>query len=150
MQLRLFDSQIYPVFPEDYQEIVEVWEASVRATHHFLLESDIQYFKPLILNEFLKAVTLFCIKDNSGAIVGFMGLHEDSLEMLFIHPDMRGKGIGKLLLQRAIGLGIRKVDVNEQNPDALGFYQSQGFEVVSRSPLDGLGKPYPILHLQLP
>lgn len=149
MQARLFDSQIYPVFPEHYQEIMEVWEASVRATHHFLLEADIQYFKPLILNEFLKAVDLFCVKDNSGAIVGFMGLHEESLEMLFIHPTMRGKGIGKLLTQRAIELGIRRVDVNEQNPDALGFYQRQGFEVVSRSALDGLGKPYPILHLQL-
>ncbi|MGY0625916.1 MAG: GNAT family N-acetyltransferase, partial [Paraglaciecola chathamensis] len=42
-----------------------------------------------------------------------------------------------------------KVDVNEQNPKALGFYQRIGFKVVGRSELDGQGKPYPLLHLAL-
>ncbi len=138
------------VFPSDYEEIVEVWEASVRATHHFLSEADIQYFKPLILNEYLKAVHLLCVKDNFGKIIGFLGVREDSLEMLFLHPNARGQGIGTQLVNYAIQqLNIKKVDVNEQNPDALGFYQHVGFVVTGRSETDGLGKPYPILHLRL-
>lgn len=50
---------VEPADTADYSEIVEVWEASVRATHVFLGEDDIQHLKPLILNEYLKAVELF-------------------------------------------------------------------------------------------
>ena len=133
----------------DYVEITEVWEASVRATHHFLPESDILYFKPLILNEYLKAVHLECIRSTDGAIMGFMGVHGDGLEMLFIHPDARGQGLGSFFVQHAIHeLGVTRVDVNEQNPQAVGFYQHMGFQIISRSETDGLGKPYPILHLE--
>lgn len=141
---------IEPVVPNEYPEVADVWEASVRATHHFLTEADILYFKPLIVNEYLKAVELSCIKDETGRILGFMGVHGDSLEMLFIHPDARGQGIGKQLSLHAIHqLNVQKVDVNEQNPQALGFYEHMGFVVVSRSERDGLGKPYPLLHLRL-
>lgn len=148
--MNILPKTIEPIAPEEYPEVTDLWEASVRATHHFLPEADILYFKPLILNEYLKAVELSCIKDETGRILGFMGVHSDSLEMLFIHPDARGQGIGKELLLHAIHhLNVRKVDVNEQNPQAVGFYEHMGFVVVSRSELDGLGKPYPLLHMQL-
>ncbi|OEK03731.1 GNAT family N-acetyltransferase [Roseivirga sp. 4D4] len=143
-------SPILPVSKEEYPEIVEVWEASVRATHHFLPEADIQYFKPLILNTYLDAVELRCIKDSEGKVLGFLGVAERSIEMLFMHPSVIGKGLGRQLLNYAIEhFKAFKVDVNEQNPEAVKFYQHCGFEVVSRSPLDPLGKPYPILHLSL-
>lgn len=133
----------------DYVELVSVWEASIRATHDFLKEEDILFYKPLILNEYLKAVDLYCIKNND-TITGFMGLSEGSIEMLFIHPAFRGSGIGKSLLQFAINeLNANKVDVNEQNDQALGFYLKMGFKAVNRSELDGMGKPYPILHMEL-
>ncbi|MBO3697686.1 GNAT family N-acetyltransferase [Roseivirga sp. E12] len=141
---------ILQVKKEEYPEIVEVWEASVRATHDFLRAEDIQYFKPLILNTYLDAVDLRCIKDSKGKILGFLGVVDQSIEMLFLHPDAIGKGIGRQLLNYAIEtFGANKVDVNEQNPEAVKFYQHCGFRVVSRSPLDPLGKPYPILHLSL-
>ena len=75
---------------------------------------------------------------------------ETVLKMIFLHPDARGKGIGKMLLKYAIAdLKVTKVDVNEQNAEALQFYEHFGFTVISRSALDGTGKPYPILHMQL-
>ncbi len=134
----------------EYKEVVYVWEASVRATHHFLKEEDIEYFKPLILNMYLDAVELRCIKNNENNIVGFMGVAEGNLEMLFIHPEYRGKKIGQTLLNYSIEkLNVTKVDVNEQNEQALGFYKKNGFEVIDRSELDSSGKPYPILHMKL-
>ena len=88
--------------------------------------------------------------DEQGRILGFCGVSGDKLEMLFVAPDFLGKGIGKLLLQHAIHvMGIRFVDVNEQNPSAVGFYLYQGFRVDSRDELDEQGNPYPILHLSL-
>jgi len=135
---------------KEYKEVVELWEASVRATHHFLKEEDIEYFKPLILNTYLDAVELKCIRDYDKKIVGFLGVADQNLEMLFIHPEFRGKRIGKTLLNYAIDeLKVTKVDVNEQNEQAVGFYKHCGFEIIERSELDSSGKPYPTLKMKL-
>ena len=144
-------NKIDDISKKEYNEVVEVWEASVRATHDFLKEEDIEYFKPLILNSYLDAVELKCVRDkNLGKIVGFIGTANQNLEMLFIHPEYRGKGIGKTLLDYSISkLKIKRVDVNEQNKQAVEFYQHFGFKIKSRSELDSLGKPYPILHMEL-
>ena len=102
--------------PSDYNELTAVWEASVKATHHFLSESYIYFLKPLIRNEYLKNVDLFCIRDTKKNIAAFMGLLNRKIEMLFVRPDMRGNGLGKKLLDYAISLkGANRVDVNEQN-----------------------------------
>lgn len=122
----------------------------MRATHEFLAEDDLQKLKPLILAQYFDAVDLRCAKSSSGEILGFCGVHDGNIEMLFIAPDMRGKGIGSLLAKHAIkDQGATKVDVNEQNEQALGFYRHIGFSVTGRSPVDGKGKPYPLLHMAL-
>lgn len=132
----------------DYFRLIEVWEASVRATHHFLSEDDIIFYRELILEKYFDLVDLVCVRHQSGAITGFLGTIDHKIEMLFIHPDYRGKGIGKRLIRFAIDMaGIQAVDVNEQNEQAVGFYLALGFRLNKRSALDGMGKPYPVLHL---
>ena len=72
------------------------------------------------------------------------------LEMLFIAPAERGKGVGRKLMQYAVReWGVREVCVNEQNPQAVGFYERMGFQADRRSALDGQGRPYPLLHMRL-
>ncbi|WP_353979628.1 acetyltransferase [Salinicola endophyticus] len=134
----------------DYPRLIEVWEASVRATHDFLAEQDLQALKPLILNQYFDAVCLTVACRDEDDIVGFVGVADANVEMLFIAPDCRGQGVGTLLLKHAIDQqGATAVDVNEQNHAALSFYRARGFGIGGRSPLDGQGKPYPLLHLQL-
>lgn len=141
---------ITPATPADFAALTEIWEASVRATHHFLSENDIAYFKPLVLEQFLPAVQCFCSKDSDGSLVGFSGTMDDKLEMLFVHPHHHGCGIGKALLQHAVEkLGVRKVDVNEQNKSAVDFYTHFGFVVTVRSATDAMGKPFPVLSMEL-
>ena len=143
--------KITPVSKDDYAEIVDVWEASVRATHDFLTEQDIEELRPLVLNQFLDAVNLDCVKNSAGDIVGFIGILADRIEMLFVDPRYSGKSVGKFLTRYALEeVGATKVDVNEQNPQAIGFYEHLGFEVIGRSPLDGQGRPFPLLHLKFP
>jgi putative acetyltransferase len=142
---------VHPVVPADVPRLVEVWEASVRATHHFLSEADIQFFKPAVRDELVGALELACVRDGHGRLVGFVGVAHGKVEALFIHPALRGLGVGRTLLEHAVRtLGATRVDVNEQNEQAVGFYRRMGFETEGRSPVDGLGKPFPLLHMRLP
>jgi len=144
---------ITPATSEDYPHLVEVWEASVRATHlHFVKESDIDIFKPFVIDTLPKIQLICAREDERGEAMGFLGMEENgnNVEMLFVHPQWHGKGVGTQLLTHAIV--IKKatlVDVNEQNSQAVKFYKRMGFEVVGRSERDGMGKPYPLLHMQL-
>ncbi|MBH3429417.1 GNAT family N-acetyltransferase [Pseudomonas alkylphenolica] len=134
----------------DYPELAQVWEASVRATHDFLPDSYISLLRELLLSHYLDAVMLICCKDARQRITGFAGVAAGRVEMLFIDPAVRGQGLGTRLLHYAIEeLNAVQLDVNEQNAQALGFYLRQGFEVVGRSETDGMGQPYPLLHLRL-
>ncbi|MFP6849158.1 MAG: GNAT family N-acetyltransferase [Pseudomonas sp.] len=134
----------------DLPRLLEVWEAAVRATHDFLEEHDIQLLKPLLIEQYFPQVALSCVRGKDGEVVGFLGYAEGNIEMLFVDPLHHATGVGSALLNHAVThLGATQVDVNEQNPKALGFYLSRGFVVKSRSPLDGGGRPFPILHLRL-
>lgn len=143
-------SVIHTPNTSDYVELTRIWETSVRATHDFLPESYIQLLKPMVLTHYLNSVMLICTKDSRQRITGFAGVAASKVEMLFIDPQHRGQGLGRQLLHYAIGsMNADRLDVNEQNPQALGFYLKLGFEVVGRTEHDGLGQPYPLLHMRL-
>ena len=132
----------------DYPRLIEIWESAVLSTHDFLKEEDFLYYKEQ-LPVYLQNVTLFGF-EQEGILIGFMGIAEGNLEMLFIDNKYRGAGIGKKLITYAIdNLQVTKVDVNEQNVQAVGFYEYMGFNIYKRSNLDGEGKEYLILHMQL-
>lgn len=134
----------------DYDRLINIWEASVKATHFFLTAQTIQSLKSLVLKEYFPAVTLICSYDDKGKITGFAGLLDNKLEMLFLLPEEQRKGIGKALLTYAIDFfNVNSLDVNEQNPEAVAFYLKQGFKIDGRSSHDGQGNPYPLLHMSL-
>lgn len=143
-------SDILPLTDDDYAEILTVWESSVRATHHFLQENDINFYRPLIKKYALPDFDFFGIKNQNHRLTGLIGLKYDKIEMLFVHPDFFRRGIGKKLVDFAIKVkNCTKVDVNEENPNAYKFYQNCGFCLVSRNEKDERNKPHPILHLSL-
>lgn len=141
---------ITTVTTAEYEPLVYIWTSAVKATHHFLSDEDFTFFKSKLISDFFPTVMLYCARDNNNNIVGFAGTSGSNLEMLFIHNNHRGTGIGKLLLQHAIDtLRITHLDVNEQNTQAVAFYQYLGFKIINRSSVDGMGKPYPLLHMSL-
>ncbi|VVE88026.1 GNAT family N-acetyltransferase [Pandoraea bronchicola] len=143
-------SGIFTTNEDEFDAITELWEASVRATHDFLSDTDIAWLRPRIRNNYLGAVTLRVFRDDGGVLRGFLGVAEGNVEMLFVAPDARRQGIGAALLAYAVReLDCTSVDVNEQNPQALAFYRREGFEVTGRSELDGQGRPFPLLHMRL-
>lgn len=127
--------------------LTEVWNESVRTSHYFLSEPDIEQLKPYVgmaLREVEHLVVVYCGQQAKG----FMGIQGDKIEMLFLSPECIGQGWGSILIDRAIGsYGATKVDVNEQNDQATRFYLHKGFRIMSRDALDEQGNPFPILHL---
>ena len=134
----------------DMDDMLEVWESSVRSTHTFLSEKDIVSIKPQVKEGVNYVSTLACIRDEEDTIQAFMGVHENKIEMLFVRNEHRGKGIGKTLVEYAVDkLDVKYVDVNEGNIQGVGFYKHVGFQVFKRSDLDAHGDPFPILHMKL-
>ncbi|MCL2900142.1 GNAT family N-acetyltransferase [Brenneria tiliae] len=138
------------VTTEQFTTLTDIWEASVRQTHSFLTEQDILLLRPRILHDYLPSLELRACQDRHGRLQGFVGTLEDKIEMLFVAPEYRGMGIGSSLLNYAVNtVKAVKVDVNEQNPQAKGFYEHHGFRVIRRSEQDGLGNNFPLLHMSL-
>ncbi len=136
--------------PDDLiNELLRLWEASVRATHHFLAERNIDAIKPQVSRALAAVGEIAYSVDEEERIAGFMAVERGKIEMLFIHPEYRGCGLGKTFIQHAVGAhDAAYVDVNEQNTQGVGFYRHMGFEIVGRSPLDGNGNPFPLLHMR--
>lgn len=131
----------------DFPRLVEIWEKSVTATHDFISREYIKKIKSL-LPEFFEIVDLYAATISKHGIIGFSGIADGKIEMLFVDPLWFGQGMGKLLVEHAIKrVNATQVDVNEQNSGAYKFYRKMGFRIVSRSETDSMGKPYPILHL---
>lgn len=146
----MFDPDITLATPRDLPRLLAVWESAVRATHDFLVPGDIERLRPLVRDGLAAFAPLHVLRDGRGAVYAFLGADHGAIEMLFVHDEWRGRGAGGRLVQFAIeALGATRVDVNEQNALGVGFYRHLGFRAVARSPLDGQGQPYPILHLLL-
>jgi putative acetyltransferase len=136
--------------PTDREHLLIVWERSVRATHHFLTESDITGLRPLVADELASATIDWWVIEADHIVVGFLGFANDAIEALFVDPGHHGRGAGTALVEHAQQLTASPltVDVNEQNGAAVKFYEARGFVVVRRSPTDGGGRPFPLLHMK--
>ncbi len=136
--------------PADADCLFDVWLRSVRATHLFLSEADIQALMPHVREYLLMAAaTLWVLEEDDGAAVGFMGLTGGEIDSLFLAPEFQRRGGGRALVEHARTLaGKLTVSVNEQNPGAVRFYEACGFVVIGRSDVDSAGRPFPLLHMR--
>lgn len=132
------------------EELLKVWESSVKGTHLFLSENEIKEIKKYVPQGLMEISNLIIIKNENKKTVGFMGISDRYLEMLFIANEERGKGFGKELLKYGIEkYKVNNLAVNEQNPLAKKFYEHIGFQVYKRTDIDEQGNPYPLLYMKL-
>lgn len=132
------------------EQLIEVWESSVKATHLFLSEKEIEKIKEYVPQALKKIGHLIIIVNEINNPVAFMGIENYKLEMLFVSAVQRGKGLGTKLIQYGIReYSINELTVNEQNPEAKGFYEHNGFQVYKRTETDEQENPYPLLYMKL-
>ena len=114
--------------PECLDRLLEVWERSVKATHTFLSGGEVEAIKAYVPQALREVPRLVAGEDERGVPIGFLGADGQRLEMLFLLPEARGKGLGRALLQYGMDrYGLRELAVNEQNPQARGFYERMFF-----------------------
>lgn len=131
-------------------ELLEVWEDSVKATHLFLSNEEINKIKEYVPQALKEVFYLVIIKNGKIYLLHLGGIEGTKLEMLFIKNNERGKGLGKQLLTYGIeNYNVNELVVNEQNPNAKAFYEHLGFKVYKRADLDEQGNHYPILYMRL-
>lgn len=140
---------IRPAAPEDAASNLQIWRDAVRATHDFLTPEDLAAIDALVA-EHLPAMVSWVKTDGRDRPLGFMALTGAHIDALFVDPGSHGQGVGRALVAHARTLHPDlTVDVNEQNPRAIGFYERLGFRRTGRSETDDQGRPYPLLHLEL-
>ncbi|MCI8547678.1 MAG: GNAT family N-acetyltransferase [Bacilli bacterium] len=136
--------------PQLIDKLLKVWENSVRATHKFLSNEEILEIKKYVPQALNDIAHLIIDTDENENPIAFIGIEGNKLEMLFIASEYRGKGIGKKMLLYGIeNYKVSDLAVNEDNPQAKGFYEHIGFKVYKRNELDDQGKPYPVLYMRL-
>lgn len=131
-------------------QLLKVWENSVRETHLFLSDREIANIKEYVPQALKQVQHLIILEDENDFPVAFMGIEQGTLGMLFISPEQRGKGLGRQMLQHGMqNYAVERLTVNEQNPQAKGFYEHVGFKVYKRTECDEQGNPYPLLYMSL-
>ncbi len=142
--------EVAEITPSLTEQLIAVWEKSVKATHLFLSENEVEEIKEYIPQALNGVVHLIIAENESGSPAAFMGIEEQKLEMLFIAPEERGKGLGRKLLQYGMeNYSVSELAVNERKPLAKGFYEHMGFHVYRRTDHDEQGNPYPLLYMKL-
>ena len=143
-------SEVINRTPALISRLLTVWESSVRATHLFLSDREIKSIKEYVPQALKGIAHLVIAEDETGCPAAFMGIEDGKLEMLLVSPEERGKGLGKRLIRYGIeNYAVVRLTVNEQNPQAKGFYERIGFQVYKRTDLDEQGNPYPLLYMSL-
>lgn len=119
--------EVAEITPSLTEQLIVVWERSVKVTHLFLSENEVEEIKKYI-PQALNGVTHLIIAENEGGSpAAFMGIEEQKLEMLFIAPEERGKGLGRKLLQYGMeNYSVSELAVNEQgNPYPLLYMKNR-------------------------
>jgi GNAT superfamily N-acetyltransferase len=89
----VMDMHVRPARVEDRERLLELWERSVRATHHFLEDSDVVALRPLVAEELASdALDWWVLASATEAAIGFLGFASDTIEALFVDPDHHGQG----------------------------------------------------------
>ena len=91
------------------QQLLDIWEGSVRATHLFLSDSEIEKIKGYVPQAIREIPHLIVGESDKGIPAAFMGIDGRKLEMLFVSGEERGRGFGKALL----GYGMDAYGVDE-------------------------------------
>lgn len=96
---------------EEGEELVAIWCRSVDATHDFLSAEYRTELEDLV-RSFLPEAPLWVAVNERDQPVGFMLLSGQHMDALFIDPDVRGCGVGRVLVEHALSMAPELTFIN--------------------------------------
>lgn len=149
---------IHPAHPTQAETLTRIALAAKR--HWGYPERWIEIWTPLLTftPADLERADFFVAQIND-EIVGFYSLTtagvRAELENLWVLPAFMGRGVGRGLFEHALArtreLGCSELEI-ESDPNAVGFYEKMGAQVVSQhiGEVDGQPRILPVLLFSLP
>lgn len=122
---------IRPSSDSDIDTIMDIWLTSNREAHAFVPAAYWQQNFASVKEAILKAEVY--VAEESGQVAGFLGLVGNYIAGLFVKQQARDRGIGADLLKHVQSLqDTLELDVYQENPRAVAFYQNHGFQAVQK------------------
>lgn len=115
----------------DLDKVMEIWLQGNEQAHSFI---DSNFFKQNFdIVEMLIPMSTVYVQDLDG-VKGFIGITENYISGLFVEQDYRRQGTGKALVNKAKQrYNELFVHVYKKNTDAINFFLSQNFKIISES-----------------
>mgnify|MGYP007076749295 CR=1 FL=1 len=88
--LHAHPQEIASCTPNLSDELLDIWERSVRAVHHFLAEFDIVRIRAYVPKAIQTVEHLAAAEDSDGKTLALIGAREGRPEMLFVDSSCRG------------------------------------------------------------
>lgn len=126
---------IRPFETKDLDAIMEIWLNTNISTHHFI---DSHYWKDNydLVKEQLPTATINVYLEGN-EILGFIGISENFIAGLFVKEGVQSRGIGTQLLNSVKqSVNSLKLDVYQENKQAIQFYSKHGFNVSDENDLE--------------
>lgn len=116
----------------DINKVADIWLDTNLKAHYFI---PAQYWKSNF--ESVKALlpqAEVYVYENGKNIQGFIGLSGEYIEGIFVSGEAQSQGIGKLLLNFVKDRRTKLcLNVYQKNPQAIHFYQREGFQIQCES-----------------
>ncbi len=144
---------IIPISPEHREPIMDIFNYYVENSFAAYPERALPYEAFDMFLQSSKDYPTAALIDASGTVVGFGMLRphnqmpafcETAEATYFLHPDHRGRGLGKTLLTdlekggRKKGITHILANISSENPESIRFHERNGFVACGR--FKGIGK----------
>ena len=114
----------------DLPSVMEIWLEGNRKAHDFVPESYWAEHYGEVKEILPQAQVLVYEDEESGEILGFIGLTGSYIAGIFVKEAARSRGIGRQLLDHVKERkGELRLSVYQKNVRAAAFYEREGFKV---------------------
>ena len=116
----------------DIDKVAKIWLDTNMKAHDFIPSQYWQNNYNMVKEMFL--LTEVYVYENAKEIHGFIGLHNEYIEGIFVSSKAQSQGIGKLLLNFIKDRKEKlRLSVYQKNTRAIHFYQREGFKIQCES-----------------